>query len=92
MTAPFLRDSFDGLPHYYSPSQNYEVDFLLQKGMGIIPVECKSGKNVMSASFKRYRKEHSPKISVRFSSLPFRRQDGMINVPPYLACRLDKLI
>ena len=87
-----IRDSFDGLPHYYSPSQNYEVDFLLQKGMSIIPVECKSGKNVMSASFKRYRKEHSPKISVRFSSLPFKRQGGMINVPPYLACRLDKLI
>ena len=87
-----IRDLSDGLPHYYSPSQDYEIDFLLQKGMRIIPVECKGGKNVMSASFKRYRKEHNPEISVRFSTLPFKRQGNMINVPLYLACRLNKII
>lgn len=86
-----MRDLFDGMLHYYSPLQNYEVDFLLQKVMRIIPIECKGGKNTGSASFRRYRKEHCPEISVRFSSLPFKRQGDMINVPLYLACRLDKI-
>ena len=55
-----MRTLFDAAPHYYSPGRNYEVDFLLQNGMQIIPVECKAGGNVKSASFKRYRREEKP--------------------------------
>lgn len=86
-----LRDTFDCLPHYYSPMQNYEVDFLLQNGTEIIPVECKAGENVTSASFKRYRRENKPSISIRFSTLPLKKQDEMINVPLYLAGRCRTL-
>ena len=74
--------------HYYSPAQNYEVDFLLQDEMQIIPVECKAGTNVLSASFKRYRREQKPQLAIRFSQLEYKEQDDMINVPLYLACRI----
>lgn len=83
-----LRNSFDCLPHYYSPSQNYEVDMLLQNGMQIIPVECKARGNVLSASFKRYRRENTPELAVRFSTLQYERQDDLLNVPLYLADKL----
>lgn len=85
-----LRGIFDSLPHYYSPARNYEVDFLLQKGMQIIPVECKAGENVISASFKRYRRENLPALAIRFSVLPYKEQEDMVNVPLYLAGRIDK--
>ena len=77
--------------HYYSPAQNYEVDFLLQDEMQIIPVECKAGTNVLSASFKRYRREQKPQLAIRFSQLEYKEQEDMINVPLYLACRINKI-
>jgi len=87
-----LNGSFEVPPHYYSPAQNYEVDFLIQKDDEIIPVECKAGKNITSASFKRYRSEMSPKNAIRFSTLPYKEQDDMINVPLYLAGRVNTIL
>ena len=86
-----LVPQFDINPHYYSPAQNYEVDFLLQNESDIIPVECKAGKNTLSASFKRYRKEENPELAIRFSTLEYKEQDGMVNVSLYLACRVMKM-
>ena len=86
-----LISQFDVKPHYYSPSQNYEIDFLLQNESDIIPVECKAGKNTVSASFKRYRNEQNPNFAIRFSELPYKKQEDMINVPLYLAGQIKKI-
>ncbi len=83
-----LHEYLENDIHYYSPAQNYEVDFLLQDEMQIIPVECKAGTNVLSASFKRYRREQKPALAIRFSQLEYKEQEDMINVPLYLACRI----
>ena len=87
-----FRGQFEVFPHYYSPLRNYEVDFLLQNEMQIIPVECKAGENVTSASFKRYRKEESPSLAIRFSTLQYKEQEDMINVPLYLAGRIKQIL
>lgn len=87
-----LRDKFDIIPHYYSPAQNYEVDLLLQDDMKIIPVECKAGQNVSSVSFKRYRREKAPETAVRFSTLEYKKEENMVNVPLYLACGLKRIV
>ena len=87
-----LIPQFDVKPHYYSPSQNYEIDFLLQNESDIIPVECKAGKNTVSASFKRYRNEQNPNFSIRFSELPYKKQEDIINVPLYLAGQIKKIV
>lgn len=86
-----LIPQFDVKPHYYSPAQNYEVDFILQNESEIIPVECKAGKNTISASFKRYRNEQKPNLAIRFSELPYKEQGDMINIPFYLAGQIKKL-
>ena len=59
--------------------------------MQIIPVECKAGGNVTSASFKCYRREEKPEHAIRFSQLEYKEQDDMINVPLYLACRIKEM-
>ena len=87
-----FRGQFEVFPHYYSPLRNYEVDFLLQNEMQIIPIECKAGENVTSASFKRYRKEESPSLAIRFSTLQYKEQEDMINVPLYLAGRIKQIL
>ena len=87
-----FHSNLENTIHYYSPAQNYEVDFLLQDEMQIIPVECKAGGNVTSASFKRYRREEKPELAIRFSTLQYKKQEDMINMPLYLACRINKEI
>ena len=57
----------------------------------IIPVECKAGGNVPSASFKRYRREENPDCAIRFSALEYKEQEDMINVPLYLADRIKQI-
>lgn len=86
-----LIPQFDVKPHYYSPAQNNEVDFILQNESEIIPVECKAGKNTISASFKRYRNEQKPNLAIRFSELPYKEHEDMINIPFYLAGQIKKL-
>ena len=86
-----LIPQFDVSPHYYSPAQNYEVDFIIQNESDIIPVECKAGKKILSASFKRYRKEQNPNLAIRFSELPYKKQEDIVNVPLYLAGRVKVL-
>ncbi|MBQ9494702.1 MAG: DUF4143 domain-containing protein [Treponema sp.] len=49
-----LQSQLDIFPHYYSSVQNYEIDFLMQSDDEIIPIECKAGGNVASASFMIY--------------------------------------
>ena len=87
-----LIPQFDVSPHYYSPAQNYEVDFIIQNERDIIPVECKAGKNILSASFKRYRKEQNPNLAIRFSELPYKKQEDIVNVPLYLAGRIKRIV
>lgn len=86
-----LIPQFEVSPHYYSPAQNYEIDFLLQNESDIIPVECKAGKNIISASFKRYRNEQKPNLAIRFSELPYNEQEDMVNIPLYLAGQIKRL-
>lgn len=87
-----LKALFDEDLHYYSPKQNYEVDFVLQNGMEIVPIECKGGKNVASASFKRFIRENAPKHAVRLSLLPYKKQENMTNVPVYLVERIKDFL
>ncbi len=76
-------------PYYYgSESATFEQDFLIQKGMEIVPIEVKAETNVRSQSLKAFHDKYSPSLSVRFSLLPYRRQDWMVNIPLYAVCRL----
>ena len=44
-----------------------EVDFLIQSGCLIIPIEVKSGKNTRARSLFEYRKKYAPKCAVKTS-------------------------
>jgi len=71
---------------YWTSDGKAEVDFLLQYGDMIIPVEVKSSDNVTSKSLSFYAKEYSPRLRIRFSlkNLEF-SPDGLLNIPIFLA-------
>ena len=87
-----LRSCYDVLPKYYVLGQNSEVDFILEDGMNIIPVEVKAGEAVQARSFKRYLEKHKPSIAVRYSALGLKEQEHIINIPLYLVEKTKELI
>jgi len=45
--------------HYYKPDDNHELEFLIEKDGGVIPIEVKSG-NTASVSLNNFIKDFSP--------------------------------
>lgn len=86
-----LQGQFEVKPRYYS-DKNCEIDFVLQNGMEIIPVEVKGGEDKSAPSFKRYIAEHQPEHALRFSKRGYRRDGAITNIPLYLAGKTRKLL
>ena len=86
-----LRGLFPVEPRYYADKSG-EIDFVLQNGMEIIPVEVKGGEDKSAPSFKRYIAEHHPKNAIRFSMRGYRRDGELTNIPLYLARKVKELV
>lgn len=76
-------------PYYYSGEKStYEVDFLVQKGKGLVPIEVKAEENLRSQSLKVYCEKYKPQYAVRTSMTNYREQDWMVNIPLYAIYKL----
>ncbi|MBO5368707.1 ATP-binding protein [Methanocorpusculum sp.] len=71
LTENFVLTEFmsmkDMHPYFWRSKRGAEVEFLIQTGRTIFPVEVKAGENTRSKSLSEYRKTYSPKIAVRTS-------------------------
>ena len=86
-----LRGQFEVEPRYYS-DKNSEIDFVLQYGTEIIPVEAKGGEDKSAPSFKKYISNHQPKYALRFSKRGYRKDGTITNLPLYLARKTKELL
>jgi len=86
-----LQGKFDVEPRFYS-TKNAEIDFLIQNGMEIIPVEVKGGEEKSAASFKAYIKHRQPRIALRFSKRGYVTDGDITNLPLYLAGVTKRLV
>lgn len=74
-----------GLSPCYWSAQNSrgEVDFLVQRGSRIYPIEVKAEENLRSKSLGAFSERYSGMVPRRFSLSGFRDQGWMRNVPLY---------
>ena len=86
-----LRGQFDVMPRYFS-SRNGEIDFVLQCGMEIIPVETKGGEDKSAPTFKKYVADSHPLYAVRFSKMGYRKDGNITNIPLYLVGKTKELL
>ncbi len=86
-----LRGLFAVEPRYYS-DKNCEIDFLLQFGVDVIPVETKGGEDKSATSFKKYIKEKMPPYAIRYSKRGYRTDGAITNIPLYLVGRTNVLL
>ena len=84
---PFMDDR---KPCYWTSPGTAEVEFVIQWGDEIIPVEVKAEENISGSSLSVYTKNYSPRYRMRFSMLNLQYNCGMLSSPAPLAGWLDK--
>lgn len=86
-----LRGQFEIEPRYYSDKAG-EIDFVLQHGTEIIPIEAKGGEDKSAPSFKKYIAGNQPEHALRFSKRGYRKDGEITNLPLYLARKTKELL
>lgn len=86
-----LHNQFPVAPRYYS-DRSGEIDFILQNGTEIVPVEVKGGEDKSAPSFKRYISECHPTHAIRFSLRSYRKDGAFTNIPLYLVRKTKALL
>lgn len=80
-----------GVYYYTNDRGSCEVDFVVDTGEKIIPIEVKAEVNLKSKSLKTYREKFSPEVSVRTSMTDFKKEDWLINLPLYAIDQIAKI-
>lgn len=74
--------------YWSSDDSKQEIDFLIEGESGIEPIEVKSGKTLSSPSFNKFIHQFNITAGYKLSTLPYRNNDGVINMPLYLTNKI----
>ena len=70
--------------YYYTNDRgSCEVDFVVNTGGEILPVEVKAEVNLKAKSLKTYREKYQPAHSVRTSMADSKEEKWLVNLPLY---------
>ncbi|MDR1156963.1 MAG: ATP-binding protein [Oscillospiraceae bacterium] len=68
--------------HYWTAEHGTaEVDFVVDTGSVIIPIEVKAEVNLQAKSLKAYREKFNPTVSIRTSMADYKQDDWLLNLP-----------
>ena len=81
-----------GVYYYTNDRGSCEVDFVVDTGEQIIPVEVKAEVNLGAKSLKTYQEKFSPEISVRTLMAEFKKEDWLLNLPLYAIGQIAKTV
>jgi predicted AAA+ superfamily ATPase len=72
-----------GLNIYYWTAERgtAEVDFVIDNGGDVTPVEVKAEVNLQAKSLKVYREKFQPRLSIRTSMADYKIEDWLLNLP-----------
>ncbi len=79
--------------HYWRRDNGMaEIDFVIQHGGSIVPVEVKAQTNLQAKSLQSYRARYDPPLAVRTSLAPYRVERALADIPLYGLPRLNDAI
>ena len=81
-----------GIYYYTNDRGSCEVDFIVDNGEQIVPVEVKAEVNLKAKSLKSYCERFSPETAVRTAMTDYRQEDWLINLPLYAIEELSHCI
>jgi predicted AAA+ superfamily ATPase len=78
--------------YYYTNDRGTcEVDFVIDTGDMVIPVEVKAEVNLRAKSLRTYRDKYMPELSIRTSMADYKKEDQMVNLPLYAVEEITKV-
>ena len=72
-----------GIYYYTNDRGSCEIDFVVDTGEQIVPIEVKAETNLKAKSLKTYRERFEPELSVRTSMADYKKEDWLLNLPLY---------
>lgn len=73
------------MPHYWSPDSRAEIEFVIQWGENIIPIEVKAENCINGRSLSVYTERYKPTKRIRFSFLNLQYNQGLLSCPTPMA-------
>ncbi len=80
-----------GVYYYTNDRGSCEIDFVVDTGEKIIPVEVKAEVNLRAKSLKTYQERFNPAVSVRTSMADYKKEDWLVNLPLYAIEQITSL-
>ena len=78
--------------YYYTNDRgSCEVEFVVDTGERIVPVEVKAEINLKAKSLKTYREKFSPEVAVRTSMADYKKEDWLVNLPLYAIDQIARI-
>lgn len=69
--------------YYTNDRGSCEIDFVVDTGRRVVPVEVKATVNLQAKSLKTYREKFLPEVSVRTSMADYKKEEWLVNLPLY---------
>ncbi len=88
LTEQFVMQQLATIPqlntYYYTNDRgSCEIDFVIDTGQTIIPVEVKAEENLRAKSLRSYHDKFQPEIAIRTSMSDYRKEEWLLNLPLY---------
>ena len=81
-----------GVFYYDSESSKLELDFLMQGGNRLVPIEVKAEENLKSKSLKQFHENNPDSMPLRVSMSEYGQRNSITNIPLYAAFRIPGII
>lgn len=78
-----MKKGSASVKYWSAENATSEVDFVVQRGVEIIPIEVKAEENLQAKSLKNYTEKYGPSTAIRASMSDYREEDWLTNIPLY---------
>lgn len=82
------------IPIFYLSSEKAtgEIDFVIQLGINVIPIEVKAAENLQAKSLKVFVEKYNTKKNIRTSMSDYREEEKLVNIPLYCIGNIEKML
>lgn len=87
----FVTDEVLNVYYYTNERGACEIDFLLDDGESVTPIEVKAEENLRAKSLRVYKEKYEPTMCMRVSMADYRRQEWLLNLPLYAIEEIRKV-
>jgi len=81
-----------GVYYFTNDRGSCEVDFVIDTGEKVIPVEVKAEVNLKAKSLRVYKDKFNPEISVRTSMADYKKEDWLVNLSLYAVEEIERVV